>query len=124
MLQNGAKKVYAIDVGHDQLEESLRKNEKVVNMEGTNVKELKEKGLIIFENGENLKEKNLALTERGKICAEEITGELKDIEKIAMEKTLEKYSIKFIEAFEYLLESMENEIKIRLENKKGNDKKV
>ena len=53
------------------------------------VKELKEKGLIIFENGENLKEKNLALTERGKICAEEITGELKDIEKIAMEKTLE-----------------------------------
>ena len=41
-----------------------------------------------------------------------------------MEKTLEKYSIKFIEVFEYLLESMENEIKIRLENKKGNDKKV
>ena len=41
-----------------------------------------------------------------------------------MEKTLEKYSIKFIEAFEYLLESMENEIKIRLENKKGNHKKV
>lgn len=45
MLQNGAKKVYAIDVGHDQLEESLRKNEKVVNMEGTNVKELKEKSI-------------------------------------------------------------------------------
>lgn len=41
-----------------------------------------------------------------------------------MEKTLEKYSIKFIEVFEYLLENMENEIKIRLENKKGNDKKV
>lgn len=45
MLQNGAKKVYAIDVGHDQLEESLIKNEKVVNMEGTNVKELKEKSI-------------------------------------------------------------------------------
>ncbi len=90
----------------------------------TIVKELIEKGLIVFENGENLKEKKLALTEKGKICAEEITGELKDIEKIAMEKTLEKYSINFIEAFEYLLESMENEIKNRLENKKGNEKKV
>lgn len=89
----------------------------------TIVKELIEKGLIIFENGENLKEKNLALTKKGKAYAEEITGELKDIEKIAMEKTLEKYSIKFIEAFEYLLESMENEINIRLENKKEDEKK-
>lgn len=90
----------------------------------TIVKELIEKGLIIFKNGENLKEKNLALTKKGKIYAEEITGELKDVEKIAMEKTLEKYSISFIEAFEYLLESMENEIKIRIENKKGNGKKI
>lgn len=85
----------------------------------TIVKELIEKGLIVFENGENLKEKNISLTKKGKIYAEEITGELKDIEKVAMEKTLEKYSINFIEAFEYLLESMENEIKNRLENKKG-----
>lgn len=90
----------------------------------TIVRELIEKGLIVFQNGENLKEKNIELTEKGKIYAEEITGELKNIEKIAMEKTLEKYSINFIEAFEYLLESMENEIKNQLENKKGNEKKV
>ena len=84
----------------------------------TIVKELIEKGLIIFENGENLKEKNLLLTEEGKKYAEEITGELDVIEKIAMKKTLEKYSINFIEAFEYLLESMEKEINNRLEDKK------
>ena len=64
----------------------------------TIVKELIEKGLIIFENGENLKEKYLSLTEKGKIYAEELTGELKDIEKVEMKKTLEKYSINFIEA--------------------------
>ena len=38
MLQNGAQKVYAIDVGHSQLAEELLNNEKVVNLEGTNIK--------------------------------------------------------------------------------------
>jgi len=41
VLQNGAKKVYAIDVGHDQLAEKLRADERVINMEGTNIRDLK-----------------------------------------------------------------------------------
>ncbi len=36
MLQNGAKKVYAIDVGYGQLAWSLRTDERVVNLERTN----------------------------------------------------------------------------------------
>lgn len=36
MLQNGAKKVYAIDVGYGQLDWRLRTDERVVNMERTN----------------------------------------------------------------------------------------
>ncbi len=36
MLQNGAKKVYAIDVGYGQLAWKLRTDERVVNMERTN----------------------------------------------------------------------------------------
>lgn len=36
MLQNGAKKVFAIDVGHGQLAWSLRNDERVVCMEKTN----------------------------------------------------------------------------------------
>ncbi len=36
MLQNGAKKVYAIDVGHGQLDWRLRNDERVVCMEKTN----------------------------------------------------------------------------------------
>lgn len=36
MLQNGAKKVYAIDVGHGQLAWKLREDERVVCMERTN----------------------------------------------------------------------------------------
>lgn len=38
-LLNGAKKVFAIDVGHDQLAEKLRQNPKVINMQGTNIKD-------------------------------------------------------------------------------------
>ena len=38
MLQNGAKKVYSIDVGHGQLDWKLRNDERVVNLERTNVR--------------------------------------------------------------------------------------
>lgn len=36
MLQNGAKKVFSVDVGHDQLAQKLREDERVVCMERTN----------------------------------------------------------------------------------------
>lgn len=38
MLQNGAKKVYAVDVGYGQLAWKLRTDERVVNMERTNIR--------------------------------------------------------------------------------------
>jgi 23S rRNA (cytidine1920-2'-O)/16S rRNA (cytidine1409-2'-O)-methyltransferase len=40
MLQNGATKVYAIDVGYGQLAWKLRQDERVVNMERTNIRYL------------------------------------------------------------------------------------
>lgn len=40
MLKNGASKVYAVDVGSDQLAESLRNDERVVNLEKTDIREL------------------------------------------------------------------------------------
>ncbi len=40
MLQNGAKKVYAVDVGYGQLAWSLRTDERVVNLERTNARYL------------------------------------------------------------------------------------
>lgn len=40
MLQNGAKKVYAADVGHGQLAAKLLNDSRVVNLEGVNVKDL------------------------------------------------------------------------------------
>ena len=38
MLQNGAKKVYSVDVGHGQLAWKLRQDERVVCMEKTNIR--------------------------------------------------------------------------------------
>ncbi len=40
MLQNGAKKVYSIDVGYGQLAWKLRNDSRVVNMERTNIRYL------------------------------------------------------------------------------------
>lgn len=42
LLNHKAHKVYAIDVGHDQLAQKLRTDARVVNLEGTNIKDLQE----------------------------------------------------------------------------------
>lgn len=41
LLERGAKKVYAVDVGRGQLHASLKNDARVVNMEGVNARELK-----------------------------------------------------------------------------------
>ncbi len=41
MLQNGAKRVYAVDVGHGQLDWKLRSDERVICMEKTNFRYVK-----------------------------------------------------------------------------------
>jgi 23S rRNA (cytidine1920-2'-O)/16S rRNA (cytidine1409-2'-O)-methyltransferase len=43
LLQNGAAKVYAVDVGYGQLDWSLRNNDRVVVLERTNARHLTEK---------------------------------------------------------------------------------
>lgn len=40
MLQNGAERVYAVDVGHGQLSPKLLKDSRVIDMEGLNVRTL------------------------------------------------------------------------------------
>ena len=41
LLQNGAKKVYALDVGHNQLVYKLRNDKRVVSIEDFNAKNIK-----------------------------------------------------------------------------------
>lgn len=43
MLQNGAKKVYSVDVGYGQLAWSLRNDERVINLERTNIRYIDDK---------------------------------------------------------------------------------
>lgn len=45
MLQNGAEKVYSVDVGYGQLAWELRQDERVINMERTNIRYLTEEHL-------------------------------------------------------------------------------
>lgn len=45
MLQNGAVKVYAVDVGHGQLDWKLRNDERVVCMEKTNIRYVTEQDI-------------------------------------------------------------------------------
>ncbi len=40
MIQNGAQKVYSIDVGTDQLHEKLKDNPKIISMENCNIRNL------------------------------------------------------------------------------------
>ena len=41
LLQKGAKKVYAVDVGTDQLSETLKKSPRIVSMEKTDIRNIK-----------------------------------------------------------------------------------
>jgi len=45
LLERGAAKIYAVDVGHDQLHKAVRDDPRVVSLEGTNVRDL-DSGLI------------------------------------------------------------------------------
>ena len=45
LLERGAARVYAVDVGHDQLHPSLRDDARVVSLEGQNAREL-DRGII------------------------------------------------------------------------------
>ncbi|MGB0682435.1 MAG: TlyA family RNA methyltransferase [Magnetovibrionaceae bacterium] len=40
LLQGGASRVYAVDVGHDQLHDKIRSDKRVVNLEGVNARTL------------------------------------------------------------------------------------
>lgn len=40
LLQNGARRVYAVDVGHGQLDPLLQKDPRVISLEGTNARNL------------------------------------------------------------------------------------
>lgn len=51
LLRHGAAKVYAIDVGHDQLHPSLRRDQRVVNMQGVNARNLNRELLGASANG-------------------------------------------------------------------------
>lgn len=51
LLQNGAKRVFAVDVGHGQLDGSLINDTRIVNLENTHIKDLTKEMLENFPIG-------------------------------------------------------------------------
>lgn len=49
LLDRGAARVYALDVGHGQLHESLRNDQRVINMERLNAKDLSDTALPMLD---------------------------------------------------------------------------
>ncbi len=49
LLQNGADEVYAVDAGRGQLHEKLKRDRRVVNIEGRNARELLREDLGLFD---------------------------------------------------------------------------
>lgn len=47
LLNNGAKKVYSVDVGSDQLDEKLKEDKRVINLEKTDIRNLKGLGELV-----------------------------------------------------------------------------
>lgn len=45
LLERGAARVFAVDVGHDQLHQSLRDDARVVSLEGTNARDLDQESI-------------------------------------------------------------------------------
>ncbi len=50
LLQNGAARVYAVDVGHGQLHPALRENPAVVNLEGTDIRRTEALAPLLGQN--------------------------------------------------------------------------
>lgn len=47
LLNNGAKKIYSVDVGSDQLDEKLKEDKRVINLEKTDIRNLKGLGELV-----------------------------------------------------------------------------
>lgn len=79
MLKNAAKKIYAVDVGHGQLDKSLIENSKVINMEGTNIKDL---------NVNNIEEIDFIATDISFISITKVIDKIHEILKIKGESII------------------------------------
>lgn len=71
LLKNGATKIYAIDVGHHQLDDSLRSDSRVVAME--------DKHILDVEPGSLIPKPNLAVIDVSFISLTRVLGRVKDL---------------------------------------------
>ncbi len=67
----------------------------------TIIKDMDKKGYITLSRGSHTKEKYISLTQSGEEYSKNRLKDLKERERAALEKTLEKYPEEFIEAFRY-----------------------
>ncbi len=109
--QNMLALLYAIDDGklHSQTEicEQWLIPRTTIN---TIVKECINDGYITFDTSRHTKEKIICITDKGKEYAQSILKQIYEIEYRAMEKTLSKYSVEFVQAMKEFADNLKFEI--------------
>ncbi len=84
----------------------------------TIVRECAEAGYVVLDPAGQMKEKTIRITEKGREFAGPILNQFYEIERRAMEKTLEGFSHEFVKAVEHFANYLKEEAqKLPLENR-------
>lgn len=84
----------------------------------TNIKELVKAGYVTLCPSGSSREKMITLTEEGKVYTERILKDVYAAEQAAMEKTLQRFSPKFVEAVDFFADCLCLEMRHRLPESK------
>ena len=80
----------------------------------TIVQELLQEELITLLPVEHSKEKNIRLTAKGQQYTDNVLKDIRQAEHLALDKTLQKFSPEFIDAFEYFADTLYKEFNQRI----------
>ena len=99
--ENALTLLYALDDGEPRTQTQLCAEWLIPKTTiNTNVRELKQAGLVELCAMPHSREKAVGLTEKGKAFAEEVLKQVYEVERRAIEATLERYSREFVDAMD------------------------
>ena len=105
--ENALTLLYALDGGEPRTQTQLCAEWLIPKTTiNTNVRELKQAGLVELCAMPHSREKAVRLTEKGKAFAEEVLKQVYEVERRAIEATLERYSREFVDAMDCFADAL------------------